>query len=233
MKKFIFMGLLLAIVSMMATGCSSCQSENTKQGDVGTQAVEDASVQLATAKAVLGDFTAVPAADNAGELVAERVMSTDREWTFLHVGEGYTWFETEVKYAKKLNDPEQTGEIAQIRNIFQKATPVGKGYDVKVYQAITTKAGTVYQDKEGFWIEDYPLNEVKINLTFKEAYDRLMAANITKPDGSYCVLRLPVGPDPDQHPVYIFGNKRAGMVVVDAVTGEVSAYLGAPLGEWP
>jgi hypothetical protein len=30
MKEFLF-GLLLAIVGMLATGCSSCQSENNKQ----------------------------------------------------------------------------------------------------------------------------------------------------------------------------------------------------------
>ena len=231
--KIFLMGLLLAIVGMTATGCSSCQSANTKQGDAGIQPVEDVSAQLATAKAVLGDFTVVPFTSNAGELVPEHVMATDREWTYLNAGDGYDWFETEVVYAEKFNSPEQSRTIARIRNIFQKATPAGKGYDVKVYYAITTKEGTVYQPKDAFWVEDLPLNEVKVNLTFKDAYDRLMAANITKPDGCYCVLRKPVGPNVDQHPLYIFGNKRAGLVFVDAVTGEVSAYLGGPLGEWP
>ncbi len=231
--KLLMMGLLLAIAGMMTTGCSSCQSANTKQGDAVIQQAGDAGVQLATAKAVLGDFEVVPADGSAGDLVPEHVMATDREWTFLHVGDGYDWFETEVVYAEKLNAPEQTGEIARIRNIFQKATKVGNGYNVNVYQAITTKEGTVYQSKDGFWIEDLPLNEVKLSLTFGEAFDRLMEANIVKPDGRYCVLRKPVGPVADQHPLYIFGNKKAGMAVVDAVTGAVSAYLGGPLGEWP
>ena len=37
MKKYFLFGFLLAIVSIMATGCSSCQSENNKQDNAPAQ----------------------------------------------------------------------------------------------------------------------------------------------------------------------------------------------------
>lgn len=226
MKKFILMGLLLAIVSITAMGCTSCQSTNTKQDGAGIQPVEDAQTLLSTAKAVLGEFTVVPVSDNGGQLVAERVISTDREWALLNIGNGYDWFETEVKYAVALNDASQTGEIEQVRNVFQKATDVGDAFNVNVYQAFTTKDGTVYIKDDGFWLEDLPLNDAVVNLTFSQAYEKLMQSNTVKPASKYCVLRKPVGPSPDQHPLYIFGNPHNGVVAVDAVTGKVLSMAG-------
>lgn len=232
MKKSLIWCLLLAIVSIMATGCSSCQSANTKQEVTGIQPVEDAEKTLAIAKCVLGEFHVVPAV-GTGKLVTERVIAADREWMWLNVGDDYEWFETQIELEKSLVDSTQTGEIKQIKNVFQKVEPVGKGFNVTVWQVYTNKYGTVYKYDNTFWIEDLQLNETPVPLTFQQSYERLMQANIAKPDTRFCVLRKPVGPNPDQHPIYIYGNARTGTVAVDAITGHVSCYLGGPLGEWP
>ncbi len=229
MKKSLIVCLLLAIVSIMATGCSSCQSENKKQEVLGVKP-DSAKVVLETAKAVLGDFYVEPASDN-GQLVAERVIAVNRQWMWMNQGKDYVWFETEVEFEKSLKDSTQTGEIKKIRNVFQKVEKSGTGFDVTVWQTYTNKAGTVYKFDKDFWMEDFKLNEVPIKLTFKDAYNRLMETNVPKPDGKFCVFRMPVVPD--SRPIYIFGNMHSDMVAVDAVTGRVSVYLGGPLGEWP
>ncbi len=227
MKKFICC-LMLTIVCYMATGCSSCQSENNKQEEM---AKDSAVSQLETAKAILGDFYVVEA--NYGQLVPEHAISLDREWLFLNVGGKYQWFETEVCFERTFSDSLSTFKIEKIRNIFHNVTEVDGGYNVEVFNNITTKDGTIYQRCEGFVLQDYPINDCQINLTFAEAYEKMMNANITKPDGRYCVLRKPVSPNDYQHALYIFGNKKSGLVAVDAVTGDVFLFLGGPLGEWP
>ena len=93
--------------------------------------------------------------------------------------------------------------------------------------------------KEGFWVEDYPLNNEAVCISFEEAFTKLMEANCPKPHSRHCVLRKEIGPV-DANPQYIFGNSRA-QIYVDATTGEVStinpafpdANLNGPLGEWP
>ena len=93
--------------------------------------------------------------------------------------------------------------------------------------------------KEGFWVEDYPLNNEAVCISFEEAFTKLMEANCPKPHSRHCVLRKEIGPV-DANPQYIFGNSRA-QIYVDATTGEVSTInpvfpdtnLNGPLGEWP
>ena len=68
MKKNLFLWFLLAIVGMVATGCESCKSENKKQdapvGDVVINVANDYDGNL------------------GGKLVAEHVISTQRETMF-------------------------------------------------------------------------------------------------------------------------------------------------------
>lgn len=226
MRKFLFLGLLLTIVGIMTTGCSSCQSGKTSQGD----AVE-AAAELETAKAVLGDFRAVRS-DGKVSIIPEVAIAVDREWLYLNVGGTYSWFETEAYFEKSFSDSLSSFKVDRVRNIFHNVTETDGGYSVEVFQAITTKDGTVYKSGEGFVVGDYPINDDVIRINFAEAYQRLMESNIIKPDGHYCVLRKPVSKNVS-HPVYIFGNRRSVLVAVDAVNGDVSPFLGGPLGEWP
>ena len=88
-------------------------------------------------------------------------------------------------------------------------------------------------------MEDFPLNDEAIVLTFTEALDRVLAANYPKPHSKYVVLRKEIGPKA-ANPQYIFGNLKS-QLYVDATTGAVSdsnpvfAVKGftIPLGEWP
>ena len=113
-------------------------------------------------------------------------------------------------------------------------------FDTFVYKYQHFADGTIKEDSvHGFWVEDYPLNEEAIKVTFKEAYEKVMAVNLPKPHTRQVVLRKQVGPV-DANPQWIFGNLHS-QIYVDAVTGEVSnenpafrgLNLGTPLGEWP
>ena len=229
MKKTIILSILA--VACMLIGLTSCDPKAKKQEKTEiTTSTLNAVQEMGIVKDFFGDLRVV---NNDGQLSPEHVSATDCQYMYNQVGGDYILFETEVKYAEKFNDSMHTGDIEQIRNIFQKITPVDKGFYVEVWQAITKKSGTIYFHQEDFVVGDKPINDVIINLTFEQAHTKLMEANCLKPNGSYCVLRLPITSDPKQNPLYLFGNLRAGMVSVDAVTGEVCAYLGKPLGEWP
>ena len=82
------------------------------------------------------------------------------------------------------------------------------------------------------------MNNEAIKVSFKEAYNKIMATNYPKPHSRHVVLRKEIGPQ-DANPQYIFGNSQA-QIYVDAVTGDVTdknpafpADLKMPLGEWP
>ena len=162
------------------------------------------------------------------ELVVENVVSTDREYMFMNYGEGYRWF-----------DEECDGTVTGISNVFQVVEEKDKGADTFVVLAAHTPDTTAYEVKHGFWVEDFPMNEEQIKVTFAQAFEKLNQVNYPKPHSKQCVLRKQVGPKAC-NPQYIFGNAHA-QLYVDAVTGEVSntnpAYgdikLETPLGEWP
>ena len=172
------------------------------------------------------------------DLNVEKVISVDREYMYLNYGEGYRWFESCI-LLKDYLDEECDGTIAGISNVFQAITDMdSKSADVFVVLAAHTPDTTAYEVKHGFWIEDMPLNEAEISLTFKDAFEKINHVNLPKPHSKNCVLRKPVGPK-DCNAQYVFGNTQATLWV-DAVTGEVKESCPAfpeelkmPLGEWP
>ena len=231
MKKSLFLSLLLAIVSIMATGCSSCQSENKKQENVSE-----------TKECVKQDFFTYDydGVIEAGLLDAEHIISTDREEMYrLADGRDYRWFETDILLVSPLDEEDCSCDVFSVTDVFQAITEKGGGYDTKVFMLTTTsKSHDVQVFPDAFYIENYPLNDEPLSITFQQAYDLAMQANIPKPNSRNCVLRKPVGPN-RCNAQYIFGNLRQ-QIYVDAVTGAVSAenpaffgYLGKPLGEWP
>lgn len=172
------------------------------------------------------------------ELVVENVVSTDREYMFMNYGGDYRWFETCVVLQNFL-DEECDGTVAGISNVFQVVEEKDKGADTFVVLAAHTPDTTAYEVKHGFWVEDFPLNEEEIKVTFAQAFEKLNQVNLPKPHSKQCVLRKEVGPK-ECNPQYIFGNVHA-QIYVDAVTGDVSdtnpafgdIKLAKPLGEWP
>ena len=210
MKKLF---LILATVAMMV-GVASCKcSSNTQEQEN-----------------VLGET----------ELVVENVISTDRQAMFLNHGKDYRWYETGIQL-KDFLDEENDGAIDMVVNVFQVVEEYDStSFDTFVYKYQHFADGTVNEDSvHGFWVEDYPLNEEAVVVTFKEAYEKVMAVNLPKPHSRQVVLRKQVGPV-DANPQWIFGNLHA-QIYVDAVTSEVSdenpSFKGLgfkmPLGEWP
>ena len=135
-----------------------------------------------------------------------------------------------------------SAEVAEINNVFQVVDIAEDQKSADVHVVMFNHVGEKTETTviHSFWMEDYPLNDEAIKVTFEQAFDKMMKANIVKPHSRKCTLRKEVGPK-DANPQWIFGNSRA-QVYVDAVTGDVSAInpafgqaikLGAPLGEWP
>lgn len=184
------------------------------------------------AQPALGDSNEV------ANLVVENVISLDRQAMYLKAADDYRWFETGV-VLKDWLDEENDGSIEMVVNVFQTVIERGNGFDTMVYKFQHTVEGTVEDNIHGFWMEDNPLNDEAIVLTFEQAFERVMAVNMPKPHTKQVVLRKQVGPV-DCNPQWIFGNARA-QIYVDAVTGDVtdknpafgSLNLGTPLGEWP
>lgn len=175
-----------------------------------------------------------------GELNVENLIAMDRQDMFTNHGQDYRWYETCMRLNDFL-DEDNDGSLAEVVNAFQAISEAGDGYDTKVFKFQHFADGTYAQDSViGFWVEDFPMNEEMIKVTYQEAYDKLMATNCPKPHSRYVTLRKQVGPKP-ANPQYIFGNLKA-QVYVDAVTGEVSdvnptfgpdVNFSTPLGEWP
>ena len=174
------------------------------------------------------------------ELVVENVVSLDRQAMNLAHGDDYRWFETGVQLKNWL-DEENDGSIDMVVNVFQVVEKYDStSFDTFVYKYQHFSDGTVNEEGiHGFWVEDYPLNEEAIAVTFKEAFEKVQEANLPKPHTRQVVLRKQVGPK-EANPQWIFGNLRE-QIYVDAVTGAVSdknpafdgLNLGTPLGEWP
>ena len=150
----------------------------------------------------------------------ENLVSLDRQDMFQYYGEDYRWFETGV-VLKDWLDEENDGSIEMVVNVFQMVeVRDSSSFDTFVvkYQHV---GEDVYQEcVRGFWVEDFPLNDENVKVTFKEAYEKIMAVNLPKPHTKQVVLRKQVGPNPC-NPQWVFGNIKS-QIYVDAVTGEVS-----------
>lgn len=172
------------------------------------------------------------------ELVVENTISMDRQYMFMNYGNDYRWFETCIVLGSYL-DEECDGSIVAVSNVFQYVKEREKSADVYVVISSHTLEGSSIEVKHDFWIEDYPMNDDAVKVSFMQAYENIMACNCPKPHSKNVVLRKMVGPVA-ANPQWIFGNLRH-QVYVDAVTGEVSTknpsfpegYVGGPLGEWP
>lgn len=174
------------------------------------------------------------------ELVVENVVSTDRQAMTLAHGGDYRWYETGVQL-KNFLDEENDGSIEMVVNVFQVIERLDStSFDTFVYKYQHFSDGSFNEEGiHGFWVEDYPLNEEIIKVSFKEAFEKVQEINLPKPHSRQVVLRKSIGPV-DANPQWIFGNIHS-QIYVDAVTGAVSEEdpafgglnLGTPLGEWP
>ncbi len=137
------------------------------------------------------------------------------------MADAYKWFETRVEY-DNFFDADTTLTFTKAESLFQVAVEDSLGVKTFVYDF------THYPDVEdadlkqieGFILDDMPLNDEQIVLTFSEALERLYEANLPKPHSTKVVLRKALGPKV-ANAQYIFGNTEE-QVFVDAVTGDVT-----------
>lgn len=227
MKKFLILAAVAAATMILFSACEK----------------EKKNAAPATETATTTDNKTVVAADvKAAALNVEHVVATDKQTMYTQFNKDYRYFETQITLKNFMDGENASAEVAEINNVFQVVdfTEDQKSADVHVVMINHAGDKTETTVINSFWMEDYPLNDEAIKVTFEQAFDKMMKANIVKPHSRKCTLRKEVGPK-DANPQYIFGNSRA-QVYVDAVTGDVSAInpafgqaikLSAPLGEWP
>lgn len=135
----------------------------------------------------------------------------------------YKWFETRVEY-DNFFDADTTLNIIRVESLFQVAVEDPLGIKTFVYDFVHKPDVEDIDPEpiEGFILDDKPLNDELITLTFSEALARLNAANLPKPHSTKVVLRKAVGPKL-ANVQYIFGNTEE-QVFVDAVTGDVTDH---------
>ena len=159
-----------------------------------------------------------PKKQEVAKIVVENTISTDRETMSLR-DSNYKWFETGILFEKYL-DEENDGAISEVVNVFQTIEGDSISFDTEVFKFQHFSNGTFASDSvKGFWIEDYPLNEEEIKVTFDSAYALINQVNLPKPHSRYCTLRKPIGPK-DCNAQWIFGNMNS-QLWVDAKTGEI------------
>ena len=178
-------------------------------------------------------------AENTASIVAENTISVDKEYMTLNYGGNYRWYESSVVF-KDFLDEECDGTIEEISNIFQVVKEEGTSADpIAVISTYNAEGDHQIQTIHSYWLEDWPMNDEAIKVTFAEAFEKIQEVDMIKPHSKHCVLRKEVGPKV-ANPQYIFGNTHA-QIYVDATTGEVSdkspVWEGSgftmPLGEWP
>lgn len=152
------------------------------------------------------------------KIVVENTISTDRETMFLK-DSNYRWFETGILFENYL-DEEGDGTISEVVNVFQTIEGDSISFDTEVFKFQHFSNGTFASDSvKGFWVEDFPLNEEEIKISFDSAYALINQVNLPKPHSRYCTLRKPIGPK-DCNAQWIFGNV-SSQIWVDAKTGEI------------
>ena len=179
--------------------------------------------------------------DSVAVLNVEHTIAMDRQAMYLKFKDNYRWYETEILLPYFLDSDSATSNPVMIVNILQSIVEEGNGFDTWVWKFQHFPDGTVLKDSiQGFWIENYSLNEEVLTVKYTEAYDKMMAVNYKKPHSRHVTLRNPIGPVA-VNTQWIFGNVKE-QIWVDAVTGECKNSNPAfpeekgfkmPLGEWP
>ena len=204
MKKSLFLSLLLAIVSIMATGCSSCQSENKKQ----ESAYHDYD-------GIVQDFTA--GVSHIQALHRQTMYQLAQQGKPVN---GYQWRNSRVIFNDTLTfDNIDDLHITDINDVFY-YWDKDKGPQVQ-YINVNVKRGTqIPWPINDVWIEDDDLSDQPIKLSAEEAILKLKEWNGVLPkDCNFIILRLPVGPK-DCNPQWTFGDID-DVLFIDAVTGEI------------
>lgn len=212
MKKLL--GLILVFLVSMMISFSSCTN-------CSNQPVEKAQTEIVST------------------IDVEHTIALDRQAMYANYKDDYRWYETEILLPEFMDSDSATSNPEMVVNILQSVVERGNGADVWVHKFQHLKDGNVIHDSiQGFWIENYALNNEVIKFKYTEAWDRMMATNLPKPHSRHVTLRNPMGPV-SVNTQWIFGNVNE-QIWIDAVTGNAANSNPAfpkgfkmPLGEWP
>jgi len=233
MKKYFLFGFVLAIVSIVATGCSSCQSENKQQDDAPAQ--EQVSNFGADYDGVVQDFTAG----------VSHIQALHRQTMFTLIDGGYyEWRNSKVLFNDSITfENIDELKVLDVTDVFFYWSD--KGPQVQYIATNVEKGTIIYPVIRDVWIEDASLNDKEIVLSAEDVLQRLKEWNGILPPAVCMSLRNPVGPC-ECNAQWVIGNE-FDVIFIDAVTGEISNWcpafnpnnkpkggdFGKPLGEWP
>ena len=213
-------GLLFAFVISFSS-CNGCSKQTTD--------------------AALSDTIEVVVNDTTVALNVENAIAMDRQAMYLAHGGDYRWYETDILLPEFMDSEDATSEPVMIVNVFQTVVERGNGFDTWVYKYQHLNNGEVLTDSvQGFWIENYPLEDKPISVKYAEAWEKIHEVNYPIPHSKHVTLRNPIGPVA-VNTQWIFGNIKE-QIWIDAVTGEAAGSNPAfpaekgfkmPLGEWP
>lgn len=213
MKKSIILSLLLAIVSIMATGCTSCQSENTKQETV-----------YHNYDGVVQDFTAgVSHIQALHRQKMYNIIQFLKEQGHEIALNNYQWRNSlvilnDTVTAENIDDL----HIVSIRDVFYYWSNKF-GPQVQYITDHVVYGTQIPYPISDVWIEDRDMSNAPIKLSAEEALTRLKEWNgILPKDCNFIILRLPVGPK-DCNPQWVFGDV-GDVLFIDAVTGEIRTW---------
>lgn len=213
MKKSIILCLLLAIVSIMATGCTSCQSENTKQETV-----------YHDYDGVVQDFTAgVSHIQALHRQKMYNIIQFLKEQGHEIALNNYQWRNSlvilnDTVTAENIDDL----HIVSIRDVFYYWSNKF-GPQVQYITDHVVYGTQIPYPISDVWIEDKDMSDAPIKLSAEEALTRLKEWNgILPKDCNFIILRLPVGPK-DCNPQWTFGDV-GDVLFIDAVTGEIRTW---------
>ena len=213
MKKSIILSLLLAIVSIMATGCTSCQSENTKQETV-----------YHDYDGVVQDFTAgVSHIQALHRQKMYNIIQFLKEQGHEIALNNYQWRNSlvilnDTVTAENIDDL----HIVSIRDVFYYWSNKF-GPQVQYITDHVVYGTQIPYPISDVWIEDKDMSDAPIKLSAEDALLRLKEWNgILPKDCDFLTLRLPVGPK-DCNPQWVFGDV-FDVLFIDAVTGEIRTW---------
>lgn len=213
MKKSIILSLLLAIVSIMATGCTSCQSENKKQETV-----------YHDYDGVVQDFTAgVSHIQALHRQKMYNIIQFLKEQGHEIALNNYQWRNSlvilnDTVTAENIDDL----HIVSIRDVFYYWSNKF-GPQVQYITDHVVYGTQIPYPISDVWIEDRDMSNAPIKLSAEEALTRLKEWNgILPKDCNFIILRLPVGPK-DCNPQWTFGDV-GDVLFIDAVTGEIRTW---------
>lgn len=230
MKKTILFSFLLAIVSIMATGCCCCQTENKNQ-----QTVSEQTGFANDYDGVIPDMTAGVA----------HIQALHRQTMFnLIDGTDYEWRNSKVLFndSIKLENIDAL-KVVDVTDVFYYWN--SEGPNVQIIATDAQKGTIILPAIHDVWIEDANLSNKEIKLTAENVLQRLKEWNGLIPAAKSMSLRYPVGPM-ECNAQWVIGNQY-DVIFIDAVTGSITnwcpafnpnnkpkgGYFGKPLGEWP